>query len=85
MTISSNLQENFMGLIYKLYGKTIRLNAIFLFYCLFMTVIYLPCFLIRQVVGEHHPKYAECLADYGFYLLNIDAVAASVNAYQVSY
>ncbi|XP_065054288.1 amyloid protein-binding protein 2-like [Rhopilema esculentum] len=40
--------------------------------------------LTRQVFGECHPKYAECLTDYGFYLLNVDAVAASVDAYQAA-
>lgn len=40
--------------------------------------------LTKRVIGEHHPKHAECLSDYGFYLLNIDAVAASVDAYQAA-
>jgi len=38
--------------------------------------------ITKQIVGQNHPKYAECLVDYGFFLLNVDAVAASVKAYQ---
>ena len=48
----------------------------------FILVIY--C-LLRRAIGDNHPKYAECLVDYGFYLLNIDAVAASVTVYQVKF
>jgi hypothetical protein len=35
-----------------------------------------------DVYGENHPKYADCLVDYGFYLLNVDGVAKSVQAYE---
>ena len=38
--------------------------------------------LAREVFGENHPKLADCLVDYGFYLLNVDAVAKSVQAYE---
>jgi len=26
----------------------------------------------RDVYGENHLKYADCLVDYAFYLLNVD-------------
>lgn len=32
--------------------------------------------------GEHHPKYADCFVDYGFYLLSIDSVDRSLQAYK---
>eukprot|EP00106_Octopus_bimaculoides_P023166 XP_014790608.1 PREDICTED: amyloid protein-binding protein 2-like [Octopus bimaculoides] len=34
--------------------------------------------------GQRHPKYADTLQDYGFYLLNVDSVAASVKVYQMA-
>jgi len=37
--------------------------------------------LAREIYGEHHPKYADCLADFGFYLLNVDGVSKSYQAY----
>lgn len=36
----------------------------------------------RNIYGEAHAKYADCLVDYGFYLLNVDCVARSLQAYQ---
>lgn len=42
-------------------------------------------FLFREHFGKRHPKYADTLQDYGFYLLNVDSVAASVKVYQVIY
>ncbi len=36
------------------------------------------------MAGKDHPKFAECLSDYAFYLLNVDGVAASVDVYKVS-
>ncbi len=37
------------------------------------------------MAGEEHPKFAECLSDYAFYLLNVDGVAASVEVYRVCF
>ncbi|GAB1602277.1 amyloid protein-binding protein 2-like [Argonauta hians] len=34
--------------------------------------------------GRRHPIYADTLQDYGFYLLNVDSVAASVKVYQMA-
>jgi tetratricopeptide (TPR) repeat protein len=36
----------------------------------------------RDVYGENHLKYADCLVDYAFYLLNVDGVVKSVQAYE---
>lgn len=36
----------------------------------------------RDVYGETHLKYADCLVDYAFYLLNVDGVTKSVQAYE---
>jgi len=36
----------------------------------------------RDVYGENHLKYADCLVDYAFYLLNVDGVTKSVQAYE---
>ena len=36
----------------------------------------------QDVFGKHHLKYADCLVDYAFYLLNVDEVAKSVQAYE---
>ena len=38
----------------------------------------------RYWFGEDHPKYADCLADYGFYLISVDSVTTSVKFYIVS-
>ncbi|XP_028396719.1 amyloid protein-binding protein 2-like [Dendronephthya gigantea] len=38
--------------------------------------------LARQHFGEQHPTYADCLVDYGFYLLNVDSVNSAVKIYQ---
>ena len=37
------------------------------------------------MAGKDHPKFAECLSDYAFYLLNVDGVAASVDVYKVNF
>eukprot|EP00111_Clytia_hemisphaerica_P008768 TCONS_00025638-protein len=37
--------------------------------------------LAKYWFGEDHPKYADCLADYGFYLISVDSVTASVKFY----
>ncbi len=34
--------------------------------------------------GDDHPKYAECLSDLGYYLLNVDQVGKSVQAYETA-
>ena len=38
--------------------------------------------LAREVFGTSHPKYADCLVDYGFYLLNVDSIRKSLQAYR---
>lgn len=38
----------------------------------------------RQHFGCDHPKYADTLIDYGYYLLNVDAINLSVKVYKVS-
>ena len=37
----------------------------------------------REHFGPKHPKYSDALMDYGFYLLNVDAVCQAVQVYQV--
>lgn len=39
-------------------------------------------YMAREYFGCRHPKYSDTLVDYGFYLLNIDCVAQSVQVYQ---
>ena len=34
--------------------------------------------LAKDVYGTNHSKYADCLIDYGFYLLNVDCITASM-------
>ena len=36
----------------------------------------------HEVYGQQHLKYADCLQDYAFYLLNVDKVGLSVQAYE---
>ncbi|GFO08684.1 amyloid protein-binding protein 2 [Plakobranchus ocellatus] len=36
----------------------------------------------REKFGEQHPKYADTLLDYGFFLLNYDCVKPAVDVYQ---
>ena len=38
--------------------------------------------MAREVFGISHPKYADCLVDYGFYLLNVDSIRKSLQAYR---
>ena len=38
--------------------------------------------MAREVFGTSHPKYADCLVDYGFYLLNVDSIRKSLQAYR---
>ncbi|XP_059617982.1 amyloid protein-binding protein 2 [Phlebotomus argentipes] len=35
----------------------------------------------RSIYGPNHQKYADALLDYGFYLLNVDAITSSVDVY----
>ena len=44
---------------------------------------FFPLALYRHNYGEEHPKYADTLVDYGFYLLNVDAIHLSVEVYKV--
>ena len=48
------------------------------------TVISLRCIIFRKHFGCDHPKYADTLIDYGYYLLNVDAIHLSVKVYKVS-
>lgn len=41
-------------------------------------------YLARDTFGPKHPKFADTLLDYGFYLLNSDCVKQSVAIYEVS-
>ena len=34
--------------------------------------------------GKEHPKFADALIDYGFYLLNVDCIAQAVIIYQLA-
>lgn len=38
--------------------------------------------LARHHFGEHHPTYADCVIDFGFYLLNVDSINCAVQVYQ---
>ncbi|XP_023333208.1 amyloid protein-binding protein 2 [Eurytemora carolleeae] len=38
--------------------------------------------MCRETFGINHAKYADCLVDFGFYLLNIDSIAPSMQVYQ---
>ncbi|KAK7459432.1 hypothetical protein BaRGS_00039000 [Batillaria attramentaria] len=38
----------------------------------------------REHFGAHHPKYSDALLDYGFYLLNVDAITSAVQVYQMA-
>ena len=38
----------------------------------------------RERFGFEHPKYSDALLDYGFFLLNVDAITSAVHVYQVS-
>jgi len=38
--------------------------------------------LAKDVYGTNHSKYADCLIDYGFYLLNVDCITASMQVYK---
>ncbi|KAG8231737.1 hypothetical protein J437_LFUL012015 [Ladona fulva] len=41
-------------------------------------------YVSREVFGSGHPKYSDCLLDYGFYLLNFDSIAHSVQVYKTA-
>merc|ERR1712223_2361132 len=36
----------------------------------------------QEIFGKHHLRYADCLMDFAFYLLHVDEVGKSVQAYQ---
>lgn len=40
--------------------------------------------LAWEEFGKEHPKFADALLDYGFYLLNVDCIAQSVVVYQLA-
>ncbi|XP_031555036.1 amyloid protein-binding protein 2-like [Actinia tenebrosa] len=40
--------------------------------------------LARLYFGEEHPKFADTLVDYGFYLLNVDSIHMSVQVYKTA-
>ncbi|RMX52041.1 hypothetical protein pdam_00003706 [Pocillopora damicornis] len=42
-------------------------------------------FLTKQHFGCDHPKYADTLIDYGYYLLNVDAINLSVKVYKEAF
>ena len=46
-------------------------------------VFFFFLFFFRQHFGCDHPKYADTLIDYGYYLLNVDAINLSVKVYKV--
>ena len=48
------------------------------------TVTSLRFVIFRKHFGCDHPKYADTLIDYGYYLLNVDAIHLSVKVYKVS-
>lgn len=39
--------------------------------------------LARETFGDSHPKYADTLLDYGFYLLSSDSMKDAVTVYEV--
>lgn len=41
-------------------------------------------YLARETYGSAHPKFADTLLAYGFYLLNSDSIKHSVMIYEVS-
>nr|KAG5686436.1 hypothetical protein BaRGS_017704 [Batillaria attramentaria] len=41
-------------------------------------------YCVREHFGAHHPKYSDALLDYGFYLLNVDAITSAVQVYQMA-
>ncbi|XP_014245237.1 amyloid protein-binding protein 2 isoform X2 [Cimex lectularius] len=46
------------------------------------SLIRMAVYFAAKVFGKEHPKYAETLLDYGFYLLNSDAMKDSVTVYE---
>ena len=49
-----------------------------------MSVWFQAVVIASEVFGDQHPKYADTLIDYGFYLLSVDAISQGVQVYQVS-
>jgi len=46
------------------------------------TLVRQAVYLAREIYGTSHPKFADTLIDFGFYLLNSDCVKQSVNIYE---
>ena len=40
--------------------------------------------LTKATFGAEHVKYADCLVNYGFYLLNVDRISTSVDVYRTA-
>lgn len=53
-------------------------------FCLAEAHIRLAVYLAHESFGQQHPRYADALRDYGFFLLNSDSMKDSVTVYQVS-
>ena len=68
------------GLIWLSCSYIVSINHTYILMILYM-VFFLFCF--RQHFGCDHPKYADTLIDYGYYLLNVDAINLSVKVYKV--
>ncbi|KAK7087291.1 amyloid protein-binding protein 2-like [Littorina saxatilis] len=47
-------------------------------------LIKLAVFQARERFGFDHPKYSDALLDYGFFLLNVDAITSAVHVYQLA-
>lgn len=70
----------------KIYFYRIHFSILNRFYC--FSVLPFPSHSImicRNHYGENDQKYADTLLDYGFFLLNVDAINRSVHAYTVIY
>lgn len=50
-----------------------------------MSVMLQAVVIANEVFGDQHPKYADTLIDYGFYLLSVDAISQGVQVYQASF
>ncbi|ESO07458.1 hypothetical protein HELRODRAFT_195080 [Helobdella robusta] len=46
--------------------------------------VMLQCLVRLKHFGKRHPKYADVLLDYGFYMLNVDRVEKSIKIYQMA-
>lgn len=68
------------GLIWLSSSYIVSINHTYILMILHV-VFFFFCF--RQHFGCDHPKYADTLIDYGYYLLNVDAINLSVKVYKV--